>query len=201
MMAEIKLMGRWSTEGIEVTDPGLKGYINLKPVLVPRSGGRHASQQFYKSNISILERLMNHLFVPGHRGKKHLRSSGQAGGKSTTAWKIVKDTLIILEKRSKKNPLEILVRAIENAALREEITSFQVGGIMVRKAVITAPQRRIDLALRLITQAAYQKSSNKKKTMAQALADEIIASYNYDSANSVAIKEKERIEREAAGAR
>jgi ribosomal protein S7 len=42
---------------------------------------------------------------------------------------------------------------------------------------------------------------NKKKTMAEALADEIIACHDYDSANSVAIKEKERIEREAAGAR
>lgn len=200
-MAEIKIMGRWSPEGIEITDPGLKGYINLRPVMVPRSGGRHASQQFYKSNISIVERLMNHLFVPGHRGKKHLRSSGHAGGKSSTTWKIMKDTFTILEKRTKKNPLEVLVKGIENAALREEITSFQMGGIIARKAVITAPQRRVDLALRLITQAAYQKSSNKKKTMAQALAAEIIACYDYDSSNSVAIKEKERIEREAAGAR
>lgn len=200
-MAEIKVMGRWGTEGIEVKDPGLKGYINLKPVLVPRSAGRHAKQQFYKSNLNIVERLMNHLFVPGHRGKKHLRSSGTVTGKSSTAWNVMKDMLTILEKRSKKNPIEVLVKAIENAALREEITSFQVGGIMVRKAVITAPQRRVDLALRLITQAAYQKSFKKKKKMAETLADEIIACYNYDSANSVAIKEKERIEREAAGAR
>ena len=194
-------MGRWDPSGIEIKDPGLKAYINLKPVLVPRSGGRHAKQQFYKSNISIVERLMNHLFVPGHRGKKHYISSGSAGGKSSTAWNIIKETLTLIEKRSKKNPLEVLVRAIENAALREEITSFQVGGIIVRKAVITAPQRRVDLALRLITQAAYQKSHNKPKSMAEALADEIMACYEYDVSKSVAIREKERIEREAAGAR
>jgi len=168
---------------------------------VPRSSGRHAKHQFHKSNLTIVERLMNHLFVPGHRGKKHLRSSGRAVGKSSTAWKVTEETLDILERRSKKNPIEILVRAIENAALREEITSFQIGGIMARKAVITAPQRRIDLALRVIVQSSFQKSAGKKKTMAEALADELTACYNYDSANSTAIKEKERIEREAAGAR
>lgn len=85
--------------------------------------------------------------------------------------------------------------------MREEITSFQVGGIIVRKAVITSPQRRIDLALRLITQGSYQRAFNNPKRMADALADEIFAAYNYDSQNSHAIKEKERIEREAGGAR
>ena len=196
-----KLMGKWETAGIEVKDPGLKAYINLRPVLVPRSSGRHAKHQFHKSDISIVERFMNHIFVPGHRGKKHKRSSGKNVGKTSTAWKITEQVFEILEKRAKKNPVEVLVHAIENAALREEITSFQMGGIMARKAVVTAPQRRIDLALRIIVQSSFQKSSNKKKTMAEALCDEITACYNYDSANSTVIKEKERIEREAAGAR
>ncbi|MFQ6010398.1 MAG: 30S ribosomal protein S7, partial [Candidatus Aenigmatarchaeota archaeon] len=71
----------------------------------------------------------------------------------------------------------------------------------VRKAVITSPQRRIDLALRLITQGSYQKSHGKGKKMEEALANELIACYDYDSSKSTAIREKERIEREAAGAR
>ncbi len=197
----MKLFNRWDTN-IEVKDPGLKNYINLKAVLVPRSYGRHAQQQFHKtSQLHIIERLMNHLFGPGHRGKKHLISSGRCAGKSTKAWTITKDLLEELEKRTKKNPIEILVRAIENAALREEITSFQVGGIIMRKAVITSPQRRVDIALRLITQASYQKAFGSSMTMAQALADEIMAAYNNDPQKSRAIKEKERIEREAAGAR
>jgi len=37
-----------------------------------------------------------------------------------------------LEEKTKQNPIEIFVRAIENAALREEITSYQMGGVMVR---------------------------------------------------------------------
>lgn len=196
-----KIFNRWSIEGITVSDPGLKNYINLRPIIVPTSHGRHAVSQFYKSShLNIIERLINHLFVPGHKGKRHRMTSGQCAGKSMTVYNIVKKTLEIIEERTKKNPIEVFVRAIENAALREEITSFQVGGIIVRRAVITAPQRRVDLALRLIKQGAYHKAFGKK-SITQCLAEEILATYNYDAQNSYAIKEKERIEREAAGAR
>jgi small subunit ribosomal protein S7 len=200
-MTELKVFNKWDLENVSVNDLGLKNYISLKPVIVPKSFGRHAKKQFYKSQINIVERLMNRLFIPGHRGKKHLLTSGHNVGKTSKVWDITKKTFEIIEKRTKKNPVEVLVRAIENAALREEITSFQVGGIIVRKAVITAPQRRIDIALRLITQGAYQKAFDKPKNMSECLAEEIIAAYNNDSQNSHAIKEKERKEREALGSR
>ena len=199
-MTEIKMFNKWSSE-IEVNDPGLKNYINLKPIIVPRaSHGRHSQKKFYKSDISIVERLMNHLFVPGHRGKKHKLSSGNCIGKSITTYDVVKECFEIVEKKTEKNPLEVFVRALENAALREEVSSYQMGSIIVRKAVITSPQRRIDLALRYFTQGAYRKSFKNKKTMAECLADEIMAAYNY-SKESNAIQEKERLEREAEGAR
>jgi small subunit ribosomal protein S7 len=200
-MSKLKLFDKWDTESISVDDPGLKNYINLKPMIIPRSFGKYSGKQFHKSNMNIVERLMNHLFVAGHRGKKHRITSGRNVGKTFKVIEIVKETLENLEKRTKKNPVEVLVNAIENAALREEVTSFQVGGIIVRKAVITSPQRRIDLALRLITQGSYQKAFKSSKKMSQCLADEIFAAYNNDSQNSHAIKEKERIEREAGGAR
>ena len=103
------------------------------------------------------------------------------------------EAFTIIEQRTKNNPVEVLVRAIENASLREEIASFQVGGIIVRKAVITSPQRRVDVALRLITQSSYQKALSNPKSMSQCLAEEIIATYDNDPQNSRAIKEKERI--------
>ena len=200
-MEGIKLFNKWEIEGITVIDPGLKNYINLKPVIVPRTFGRTAKKQFHKSQMNIVERLANHLYVSGHRGKKHLITSGRNVGKTFKIWKIIEDSFKILEEKTKKNPVEVFVKALENAALREEITSFQVGGIIVRKAVMTAPQRRVDLALRLIVQGSFQKATNNTKRMADTLADELYAAYNYDPQNSHAIREKERIEREAAGAR
>ncbi len=198
---EIKFFDRWSASGIEVSDPGLKNYINLQPKLMPKSGGRYAKKQFYKSKVSIVERLINKLMIPGHRGKKHVFTSGRAGGKYFTEYKIVKNVFEKLEQVTKKNPLEVFVRAIENSALREEIAAYQVGGIIVRRAVITSPQRRVDLALKNIVQASYRKSFGKRESMADALANEIIAAYNNDASKSESIKERERFERESEGAR
>jgi len=199
-MAEIKLFNRWGFD-VEVNDPGLKPYINLKSTIIPKTGGRYSQRQFYKSKMNIIERFVNKLMIPGHRGKKHLLSSGRNIGKTQTIFNIVKEVFEKLEKKTNKNPIEILVRAIENAALREEISSYRMGGMMVRKAVITSPQRRVDTALTLITQSAYRKSFGKKVSMADALVNEIFHAYQNDASKSEAIKEKERTEREAGGAR
>jgi small subunit ribosomal protein S7 len=198
---DIKIFDKWPTAGIEVKDIGLAKYINLQPVLIPRSGGRHAKQQFHKSKMNIVERLMNKLQVPGHRSKKHVLTSGRCVGKTAIHYKIVKETFERIEQQTKKNPIEVFVRALENSALREEITQYQVGGIIVRRAVITSPQRRVDLALRNIAQAAYRKSFGKKENIVDTLTTEIVAAYNNDASKSEAIKERERVERESEGAR
>jgi small subunit ribosomal protein S7 len=200
-MAELKLFNRWGFQGVEVKDPGLKPYINLQPIIIPKTGGRYSKRQFYKSKMNIVERLVNKLMVPGHKSKKHLLTSGLCTGKTQTIFNIVKEVFENLEKKTNMNPIEVLVRALENAALREEITSYQMGGMMVRKAVITSPQRRVDAALSVIVQSAYRKSFGKKLTMAEALFNEILYAYQNDPSKSEAIKEKERIEREAGGAR
>ncbi len=200
-MVEIKLFNRWSFKDIEIKDPGIKPYINLDPIVIPKTFGRNTQQKFHKSKMNIVERFANKIMVPGHRGKKHLISSADNVGKTQTVLNIIKNVFEKLEKKTNKNPIEVLVKAIENAALREEIASYQMGGIMVRKAVITSPQRRIDFALSIITQSAYRKSFGKKITIADALADEIYNAYKNDASKSEAIREKERIEREASGAR
>ena len=200
-MTELKLFNRWSFKGIEVKDPGLKPYINLTPIVIPKTYGRYAKHPFHKLKMNIVERLMNKLMVPGHRGKKHLITSGRCTGQTQTIIKIIKEVFEKLEKRTGKNPIEVLVRAIENAAVREEVTSYQVGGIIVRKAVVTSPQRRLDKALSLMVQSAYRRAFRTGIPMADALADEIYFAYMNDASKSEAIKEKERIEREADGAR
>lgn len=198
---ELKVFNKWDTNNIQIADKGLAGYINLTPQIVPRkSHGRHASHQFYKSQVNIVERLMNHLFVPGHKGKKHKISSYNTTGQSITNYNNIKKCFEILETKTKKNPIEVLVKAIENAAVREEVTSYRVGSIMARKAVITSPQRRVDLALRYMVQGAYRKAIGSKKTMAGTLSEEILLTFNADK-QSFAMQEKDRLEREAEGAR
>lgn len=198
--SDIKLFDKWTTEGITVKDAGLLDYIDLHPVIIPKSGGRHARNQFYKSKLNIVERLVNKLFVPGHKGKKHKLSSGRCTGKTETAMKIVRSAFTIIEERTKQNPIEVLVRAVENAAPIEEVLTYQKGGIFAREAVTTAPQRRVDVALRHITQGAYKKTFNTTKTAVVALADEIVAASKNDQ-GSFAVSERTRKEKEAIGAR
>ena len=69
------------------------------------------------------------------------------------------------------------------------------------KAVEVSPQRRVDLALRYITQGAYQKAFNSKKKIEQTLADEIIAASNTDQAHSNVIAKKLEAERQADASR
>lgn len=198
-LQKMKLFGRWDNE-IEVLDQGLKAYICLKPVYLPKSSGVLQKHRFYKSNMHIVERLALHLLVPGHTGKRHRLSSGKLAGNASKTLSIVEKSFEIIEKKENKNPIEVLVRSIENSALREEITSYQLGSIIARDAVITSPQRRVDRALRNISHGAYKSSFNSKKSIENALAEELLFSYQ-GSAESFAIKEKERIEREAVGSR
>jgi small subunit ribosomal protein S7 len=193
---EIKTFGKWGMEGIEVKDPGLVDFISLKPVFVPRTGARYARKRFYKSKTSIVERLINKLMIAGHKSKKHKITSYTLSGKSMQGYKIVKDTLSIIEEKTKQNPIGILVRAIENAAPREEIVSIEYGGARYPKAVECSPQRRIDVALRYMVQGSYQKSFNSKKGASEALAEEIMNAANSSSASN-AISRKLDIERQA----
>ncbi len=195
---DLKLFSKWDTNS-QINDPSLKGYINLEPRILPRSEGGQRGR-FHKSKMHVVERLALKMLVSGHTGKKHKITSGKFGGGWTTIISVVEKALEIIEKKENKNPIDILVMAIENAALREEVISYQMGSIMAREAVITAPQRRVDKTLRFFAQSAYRKSFNKKRGLAEALADEIIAAAK-NSGDSFAIKEKERIEREATGAR
>ena len=196
----MKLFNKWDTDGIVINDKGLVGYINLNPILVPKTGGKNTVVRFWKNKYPIVERLMNKLMIPGHRGKKHKLTSGKCSGKSYTVYKIVYDTFELIENKMKKNPIEIFVKALENAAPREEITSIEYGGAKYPQAVDCAPQRRVDIALRMMVQGAYQKSYGKKKKMMNALAEEILSAYNSEQ-TSAAISRKLELERQSDASR
>ncbi len=191
---------KWSVDGIKVEDPGLQRYLCIEPRVVPKTGARYAGKRFHKSKVFIVERLINKIFVPGHKGKKHQKSSGHCTGKASGAYQVVENALKLIEQRTKQNPLMVLVRALENGAPREEIVTIEYGGARYPKAVECSPQRRIDIVLRYFVFGAYDKAFNKKKSVEEALADEIIGAYKLDQ-KSFAIQKKVEVERQADGAR
>jgi len=199
-MIEIKAFNRWSVTGIAVNDPGLKDYINLSPKIVPRTGAKYAGKRFYKSKVFIVERLMNKLMIPGHKSKKHFRTSSKMTGKASKAYSIIEKTFEIVEKQTNENPIKILVKAIENSATREEIIAIEYGGARYPKSVECAPQRRVDLALRYMTQGAYHRCFNSKKGIIQCLAEEIISASKLGQSSN-AITKKLETERQADSSR
>ncbi len=196
----VLVYNRWNMDGITINDPGLKGYINLEPKVVPRTGGKSAKFRFHKTNVFIIERLMNKVMTCGHRSKKHKISSGHITGKAHTAYNIIERALEIIETKTKQNPIAVVVKAIENAAPREEIVTIEYGGAKYPKAVEVAPQRRVDQTLKYMTQTAYQKAFNSKKAIESALADELINAFQ-KSAQSGAIAKKLELERQADSSR
>ena len=199
-MSAIKVFNRWSTDGIAVNDPGLHTYITLQPRIVPKTGARYAGNKFYKSRIFIVERLINKLMVPGHKSRKHFKTSYYMTGKAQTAYNIVEEAFNNIEKTTKENPIKVFVKALENAAQREEIITIEYGGARYPKAVECSPQRRVDLALRHMTQGAYHRTFNTKKSIVNSLADEIISAYRLSNASN-AIAKKLEIERQADSSR
>ena len=197
---EILAFDRWDVSNIKVLDPGLINYITLDPKIVPKTGARYAGNRFHKSKIFIVERLINKVMVPGHKSKKHFKSSGHISGKANNAYAIVERVLEIIEKRIKENPIAVFVKALENAAQREEIITIEYGGARYPKAVECAPQRRIDLALKLIAQGSYVKSFGHKKPIEDCLADEIIAAYKLSN-DSFAVSKKLEVERQSDSSR
>jgi len=188
-LSEMKLFGKWGLEEIDVNDPGLKKYISLKPMQLPHTGGRHEHARFGKSKLNIAERLANMFMRPG-----------RAGGKKTRAIKIVQHALEIIHLRTGENPVELVVRSIEQAAPREDVTRLSYGGIVYFKAVDVSPQRRVDLALRYLAEAARQSAWKKRITVEECLADEVILAARGDT-RSFAVKKKYELERVAQSSR
>ena len=199
-MSEIKAFNRWATEGIKVDDTGLQSYITLQARVAPKTGARYAGNKFHKSRTFIVERLINKIMVPGHKSKKHFKTSYHMTGKANTAYGIVEEAFRLIEKQTKENPIKVFVKALENAAQREEIITIEYGGARYPKAVECSPQRRIDLVLRHMTQGAFHKSAKSKQPIDEILAEEIMSAFNL-SPSSNAIAKKLEVERQADASR
>ncbi|MCW1293907.1 MAG: 30S ribosomal protein S7, partial [Candidatus Parvarchaeota archaeon] len=183
---------------VEISDLGLKTAINLKPMVIPRSTGLYSQQKFGRKKVNIVERLITHLMVPGHKGKKHFRTSKLMSGRYHTAFNIVYKSFERMEKEG-KNPIQVLVKAIENSAPREEVMSMLIAGQRLAKQVDISPLRRVDLSLRWIAQGTAQLSASGKK------ADEALYSILTGAANnlenSFPVSKRIELERQAGASR
>jgi small subunit ribosomal protein S7 len=136
---------------------------------------RQIEPDFIYNNIGI-STLINHIM------KK---------GKKTIAQKIVYGCLTEIGQKTKKDPIDVFEKALENAAPLLELRAKRVGGATYQVPTEVKGGRKEALAIRWILTAA---KGRKGKPMKSKLAEELIeASENKGSA----IKKKEETHRMA----
>lgn len=201
-VSDIKLFNKWDYDNLQVNDLGLQRYISLKPVVLPHTGGRHEHRRFGKSEVPIVERFVNRLTSVGlakGKGGKHIKMC-VATGKKQTAITIVKNAFEIINLKTGKNPIQVLIDAVINSAPREDTTRISYGGVVYHQSVDMSPQRRVDIALRFLAQGALKASKKNSSTIEECVADELIAAAE-NNPKSYAVSRKEERERVAAAAR
>jgi len=181
------LFGTWNVDDIEFRDPSTERYITVTPIA--HTMGRHADKQFKKSEISVVERLINRLM-----------QTGENTGKKQMTTRVVREAFAIVHDRTDENPVQVLVRAVENSAPREETVRLKYGGISVPKAVDISPQRRVDQALKFVAEGVHNASFKSETDVEEALARQLVGAANND-VGTYAVNQKDEKERVAAAAR
>ena len=194
-----KVFDLYDMDEVKVNDKSLAPYINIQAKILIKSHGRNVGK-FTQAKMHILERFANRLAVPGHVGKKHKIITGHASGKYTRNMTTILQMLQIIADRKKTNPIQVLIKAIENAAPRDEITTIEYGGARYPQAVDVSPIRRVNLVVRWMVQGAFQRSFGKKKSMAESLAQEVINASEMNM-ESYAMGKKNEAEKQADSAR
>src|SRR5919108_2186910 len=196
--SNVLLFNKWDVGKIEVSDPGLQNVISVVPsIVIPITFGRHEHQRMKKAEVHIVERLANKLM---HFGKRYAKNTGRMGGKKARIFKTIDTALDIINLETGKNPVELLVKAVENASPNEDTTRIVYGGVVYHVSVDVAPLRRVDLALRFIAEGVRESTYSSLQSIEEALAKEIILAANNDMA-SHAIKKKNEQERIAMASR
>jgi small subunit ribosomal protein S7 len=115
-------------------------------------------------------------------------------GKKSTSYTIFYDALNIVEQKGKNiegTPLEIWKKALENVTPQVEVKSRRVGGATFQVPMEVRPERKVSISMKNLILFARKRSGH---SMANKLADEIIAAYNEEGG---AYKKKEDTHRMA----
>ncbi|MDX1533350.1 MAG: 30S ribosomal protein S7 [Nitrosopumilaceae archaeon] len=191
------LFRKWDLSDIEIVDPGLKTAISLRKMILPYTYGRSALKRFNKADVNIVERLANKLM---HFGKKYAKNTGRMTGKKMNVMNTIKAAFEIIHLKTGKNPVEVLVRAVENSAPNEDTTRIVYGGTVYHVSVDVSPIRRVDLALRFIADGVKEATFSNPKAIEEYLAEHLILAAENDQ-NSPSVKKKNELERIAQASR
>ena len=183
---ELKLFDKYPYEGVAVNDISLERYISVDAQSsYPHTAGTVSSKQFGKGKVPITER-----FVCG------LMRKGRNNGKKRLAMAALRDAFVIIDALTGRNPLQVLVDALINSGPREDCARIGKGGAMKRTAVDVSPLRRLNIAISLLCKGIRNTAMKGPKTIAEAVADELVAA-SRNSPSSYAVKKKDEIERMA----
>ena len=105
----------------------------------------------------------------------HLINHVMSRGKKSTSVGIVYESLDFIKQKVNGDPLEVLIRAIDNVKPKVEVKSRRVGGATYQVPVEVSSERQTALALRWII--GYAKT-RKGVPMRRSLAQEILDAYN-----------------------
>ncbi len=105
----------------------------------------------------------------------HLVSHVMFSGKKSKAIGIVYGAMENLREKTNQDPMEVLIRAIDNVKPRVQVKSRRVGGATYQVPVEVSAERQMTLALRWIIQFSRQR---KGVPMERALAQELLDAFN-----------------------
>ncbi|MFH1224980.1 MAG: 30S ribosomal protein S7 [Candidatus Diapherotrites archaeon] len=199
----MKVFGKWDVETVKVNDTSLANHMSLEARKIPHTFGKKGRGVAEKGQVNVIERLVNKVMRSG-QGKrklsgKYIRGRGSCG-KKLQAMRIVEGAFTIIEREMKENPIQILVKAIENSGPREDITRIKRGGISYTVSVDVAPIKRVDESLKNLALSAFSSSFNRKVSAEEALAKEIMLAAKEDN-SSFSIKRRDEVERIAKSSR
>lgn len=197
------VFGKWDPSEVALRDPSLMRYVSLATKKIPHTFGKKTRRRFAKANLSIVERLVNKVMRTG-QGKrklsgKYIRGRGVMGKKMLTM-RIVEKAFELVEKKTGKNPIQVLVDAIQNSGPREDTTRIKRGGVYYTVSVDVAPLKKVDEALKNLALATFQGSFKSKVSAEEALAKELMAAANEEN-TSFSVRRRDEVERIAKASR
>jgi len=115
-------------------------------------------------------------------------------GKKTTAQKQVYKAFELIEEKTKKHPLEIFTKALENVKPTMEVRPRRVGGAAYQVPMPVRGDRRESLAIRWVVLYARQRPNSEYRHFYEKLAAEILdAAQNQGGA----VKKRQEVHRMA----